>query len=292
MTELTYAYTLSALAAVLMGLVVIFIKLAQSPGRLGIGVSLATGTLIMFALAGRDLGLLMRLSYGELGLFYLIGTLEFTVGLMLYYESLQLGSVSVAVPITRLKVLPLLGLSILLGLEVFKWTLLGACVLVVVGGVLVGAPDRRPGAQDPGAQRLSVLLAIGACLCWAVAETLIGKLPRDLPALATNALLLGCALASYVVYAVAAGAWRALLHMPARGVWCYMAHGIISLSTAFVLVVRAIQIAGPPRVNVITSTYPLISAMVGWVVFRERFSASIGLGALLLIGGVMLLQLV
>jgi drug/metabolite transporter (DMT)-like permease len=292
MSELSYAYLLSAIAALLMGLVVIFIKLARSPGRLGIGISLATGTFAMFVLAGPDLALLTRLSYGDLALFFVIGTLEFTLGLTMYYESIRIGDVSVAVPITRLKVLPLLAFSVLLGLEAFKWTLLGACVLVVLGGALVGAPDSRPGAQDRAARRLSILLAIGACLCWAVAETLLGKLPKDLPAIPTNALLLGCALVSYLIYAAASGAWRSLLQMPGRGVWCYMAHGIVSLSTAFVLVVRAIQIAGPPRVNVITSAYPLISAMVGWVVFRERFSATIAVGAVLLIGGVILLQFV
>ncbi len=292
MPELSYAYTLSAIAALLMGFVVIFIKLAQSPGRLGIGISLATGTFVMFVLAGEDAALLVRLPYKDLALFFVIGTLEFTVGLMLYYESLQLGSVSVAVPITRLKVLPLLAFSILLGLEVFRWALLGACVLVVLGGVLVGGRDSGAEARDRATQRLSVLLAIAACLCWAVAETLIGKLPKDLPPIPTNALLLSCALVSWVLYALVSGAWRELLDMPSRGVWCYMAHGIISLSTAFVLIVRAIQIAGPPRVNVITSTYPLISAMVGWWLFKERFSPTIGLGALLLVAGVILLQFV
>lgn len=49
---------------------------------------------------------------------------------------------------------------------------------------------------------------------------------------------------------------------------------------------------GPPRVNVITSTYPLISAMVGWWLFKERFSPMIGLGALLLVTGVILLQFI
>ena len=292
MPELSYAYTLSAIAALLMGFVVIFIKLAQSPGRLGIGISLATGTFVMFVLAGEDAALLVRLPYRDLALFFVIGTLEFTVGLMLYYESLQLGSVSVAVPITRLKVLPLLAFSILLGLEVFRWALLGACVLVVLGGVLVGGRDSGAEARDRATQRLSVLLAIAACLCWAVAETLIGKLPKDLPPIPTNALLLSCALVSWVLYALVSGAWRELLQMPGRGVWCYMAHGIISLSTAFVLIVRAIQIAGPPRVNVITSTYPLISAMVGWWLFKERFSPMIGLGALLLVTGVILLQFI
>ncbi len=292
MPELSYAYTLSAIAALLMGFVVIFIKLAQSPGRLGIGISLATGTFVMFVLGGEDAALLVRLPYRDLALFFVIGTLEFTVGLMLYYESLQLGSVSVAVPITRLKVLPLLAFSILLGLEVFRWALLGACVLVVLGGVLVGGRDSGAGARDRATQRLSVLLAIAACLCWAVAETLIGKLPKDLPPIPTNALLLSCALVSWVLYALVSGAWRELLEMPGRGVWCYMAHGIISLSTAFVLIVRAIQIAGPPRVNVITSTYPLISAMVGWWLFKERFSPMIGLGALLLVTGVILLQFI
>jgi len=42
----------------------------------------------------------------------------------------------------------------------------------------------------------------------------------------------------------------------------------------------------------VTSTYPLLSALIGWVLFRERFTILLAFGACLLVGGVILLQLV
>ncbi len=292
MPELTYAYTLAAIATLCWGVVVVFIKLARTSGRLGIGVSMATGTIVMFALAGSDVGRLAQLTYPQLGLFFVTGTLQFTLGCVFYYESIRRGSLSIAIPITRLKVLPILFLSILLGLEVFRWTLLGACLLVVLGGILVGAPDRRASAADRREHRASIIFASAACICWALGETLIGKLPKDISAIASNAMLLGCGLLAYSLYALVSGAWRELLAMPGHDIWCYMAHGILSFSIAYALFVGAIQIAGPPRITVISSAYPLISALIGWSFYGERFSARIGLGALLLAGGVALLQFV
>ena len=80
--------------------------------------------------------------------------------------------------------------------------------------------------------------------------------------------------------------------MPGHDIWCYMAHGVISFSAAYALFVTAIGMAGPPRVVIITSTYPLISAVVGWWLYRERFSPRVALGALLLVAGVIVLQFV
>ncbi|MCD6361410.1 MAG: hypothetical protein J7M38_11190, partial [Armatimonadetes bacterium] len=85
MSELHQAYVMAAAAALCWGFVVIFPKLTDVPGHLGIPIAMATGAIIMFVLAGDDIQLLARLSYGQLGLFALIGTLQFAVGSALYY---------------------------------------------------------------------------------------------------------------------------------------------------------------------------------------------------------------
>jgi len=286
------AYALAGLAAVLWGLVVIPIKRARTSGRLGIAVSMATGTIVMFLLAGEDIALLATLSYRELGLYVVTGALQFTLGCMFYYQAIRHGSLSVAVPITRVKILLILFLSILLGLEVFRWGLLGAALLVFLGGAMLGKPSSRADDEERGSHWLSLGYAIGACICWAVGETLIGTLPDRIPPIPSNAMMLGSGLLVYCIYALASGAWRDVLAMPGHDIWCYMAHGLISFSAAYALFVAAIQIAGPPRVVIVTSTYPLISALVGWVLYRERFSARLAGGAALLIGGVIVLQFV
>ncbi len=286
------AYGLAGVAALLWGLVVIPIKRARTSGRLGIAVSLATGTIVMFLLAGEDIALLAALSYRELGLYVVTGALQFTLGCMFYYQAIRHGNLSVAVPITRVKILLILFLSILLGLEVFRGGLRGAALRVFLGGAMLGKPSSQANADERGDHWLSLAYAIGACICWALGETLIGTLPDRIPPIASNAMMLGSALLVYVIYALASGAWRDVLAMPGHDIWCYMAHGLISFSAAYALFVAAIQIAGPPRVVIVTSTYPLISALVGWLLYRERFSVRLAGGAALLIGGVIVLQFV
>ena len=290
--EMGHAYALAAGATLCWGVVVVFIKLADIPGRLGVGISLAAGCCAMFAVAGRDLARVADLTLPQIALFVMTGTVQFTAGCMLYYDCIRRGSMSVVVPITRAKVVLILFLSILLGLETFRWLLLAAALLVVLGGVLVGAPDQRAVAAERKGHRDSIILAGVACLCWTFGETFIGKLPKDIPAATTNAILLGCGFASYTVYATVSGVWRELLTVPWRGVWCYAAHGLISFAAAYVMFVRAIQIAGPARITVITSLYPLISAIIGWSLFKERCRPTVAAGALLLVAGVVLLRLV
>lgn len=292
MTEQTFAYILSGIAALLWGFVVIPIKRARTSGRLGIAVAMATGTVAMFALSAPRLGLLGTLTPREIGLYLVTGAMQFTLGCGAYYLAVQKGSLSVAVPITRVKILVVLGLSIILGLEVFRWGLLGAAVLVFFGGLLVGKPLSSASIEERNGHWESVGLAVAACVFWAVGETLMGLLPERIPPMLSNGMLLGSGLIAWSILAAVVGWWRELLAMPRHDVVCFVAHGLISFSAAYALFVWAIQLAGPPRVVIITSTYPLISALVGWVAYKEGFSPRLGLGAIFLIGGVILLQFV
>lgn len=297
MTAYAVAYGLAGIAALLWGLVVIPIKAARTSGRLGIAISMATGTIAMFLLTtftdgGAGLAALTTLTYRELALYLVTGALQFTLGCMFYYIAVQNGSLSIAVPITRVKILIILFLSIALGLEVFRWGLLGAAMLVFLGGALLGKPSSKADHVERGAHWRSIAFATAACIAWALGETLIGLLPDRVPPIASNGMLLGCGLVAWCVYALASGAWRELLDVPGHDIWCYMAHGVISFSAAYALFVTAIQMAGPPRVVIITSTYPLISAVVGWLFYHERFGPRVAIGAFLLVGGVIALQFV
>lgn len=292
MSELHFAYLIAGAAALLWGLVVIPIKHARTSGRLGIAIAMATGTVIMFVLSGSEIVKLVTLSYRELALYFVTGSMQFALGGGAYYLAVQKGSLSVAVPITRVKILLVLFLSIVLGLEVFRWGLLGAAMLVFLGGLMVGKPLRHSTGSERDGHWASIGFAIAACIFWAVGQTLMGMLPERIAPMASNALLLGSGLITWMIIATVAGWWRELMAMPGRDIWCFMAHGVISFSAAYALFVWAIQLAGPPRVVIITSTYPMISALVGWIAYHESFNSRLGLGAALLIGGVILLQFV
>ncbi|MGI5817875.1 MAG: DMT family transporter [Armatimonadota bacterium] len=290
MTEQTFAYLLAGLAALLWGFAVIPIKSARTSGRLGIAIAMATGMTTMFALSAPHLGVLSTLTLREAGLYLITGAMQFTLGCGSYYLAVQKGSLSVAVPITRVKILLVLGLSILLGLEVFRWGLLVAAMLVFLGGLMVGKPLSSATLSERDGHWASIGFAIAACTFWAVSETLMGLLPTRMPPMVSNGLLLASGMAAWCLLALVVGWWRELLAMPRHDVLCFVAHGLISFSAAYALFVWAIKLSTPPRVVTITSTYPLISALVGWVAYREGFSPRLGLGAVLLIGGVILLQ--
>lgn len=292
MSQLHLAYLMAGGAALCWGLVVIFIKQSGLSGRLGIGISLLTGSALMSALAGRDLAALARLPRNELGLMFLAGTVQFALAVTMYYGAVRGGKLSVVVPITRLQILPLLGLSVWAGLERFSWGLLGVSLIVVAGSVLVGRPDERDTEQGKRAHIRAVALAVAACLTSAVGLTLIGMLPDDLSPTSATAGLLLSGLVSYAIYAFASGLWRRFRTVPLRAALCYVGHGAVSFGLGYALYVSAVQIASPPRIAVIITAYPLVSAIVGWLVYKERFAALTALGAVLIIGGVMLLQVI
>jgi drug/metabolite transporter (DMT)-like permease len=102
-SQLAYAYALAAVSTLCWGVVVVPIKLTRLSGKLGIGISMLTGALATSILAGRELWAFASLPWTEIGRFALTGTLQFTLGCMLYYESIRRGSMSIAVPVTRLK---------------------------------------------------------------------------------------------------------------------------------------------------------------------------------------------
>jgi drug/metabolite transporter (DMT)-like permease len=285
-----HAYFLAALATVGWGVIVIPIKLARAPGRLGVLISMGVGTTAMILLSGREMAGVFALPPIEWGRYALTGTLQFAAGCMLYYEAVQVGTVSVVVPITRVKAFIMLWLAILWGMETFSWPLLGACLLVVIGGVFVSIQTSRHGAVTPAQHRLSLWLAVGACLCWSFGETLIATLPKQIGSVATNGLLLASGFVVYALFVLCSGMWRELRTLTRRDLLCYGAHGVVSFSFAYVVFVAAVRIAGPPRVTCVTSTYPLISSLIGCVVFRERLMWNIIVGAVLLVGGVILLQ--
>jgi len=290
-SELTHAYLLAGISTLCWGVIVVPVKLAKTSGRLGIGISMLTGSVVMLALAGRQMWGALGMSAQDAALFLVTGGLQFALGCMFYYESIRRGSLSVAVPVTRVKVIIILLFAIALGLEVFSWPLLAACLLVVAGGVLVSLRPVNARVDRAGESHgLSLLFAALACLCWAAGETLIAKLPKSISPMAANGLLLWSGLALYGVYALVSGAWREFRRVPKRDVLCYVAHGLISFSIAYVLFVQAIRIAGPARISCVTSTYPLISAVIGWVALGERFFWGVAAGAVLLVGGVVLLQ--
>jgi len=155
---------------------------------------------------------------------------------------------------------------------------------------MVGRVDERETPQGKRDHTRAVALAVAACLTAAVGLTLIGMLPRHLSPITATAGLLVSGLISYSIYALASGLWRRFRTVPLRGLLCFMGHGAVSFALAYALFVGAVQIAGPPRVMVIVTTYPLVSALVGWIAYKERFMPMTAVGAVLIVVGVMLLQ--
>ena len=145
---------------------------------------------------------------------------------------------------------------------------------------------------------LFCMVAVGAWGVGAVVDKILMSQKGLSP---WTAVMMKMILATIIIsiYALATGSMgeiRAIAHMPsaqiARIVAAVIGTAVFATVVGQLSYYYALQQADASRVIPITSTYPLIAALVGWLVFREHFRATLAAGALLIAAGVALLQFV
>jgi drug/metabolite transporter (DMT)-like permease len=171
-----------------------------------------------------------------------------------------------------------------LGVEPVRPRVIAGVVVASVGVVLVVAAEHRGG----GGRLAGDLLTLGAVLCWA-AYTLglrslpAGVSPLRVTAVTTLAGLPGLALAG--LPQLLAMDW---LGVGARG-WAALAYAtIFSLLVAYVIWNRSVKVVGPSRTVLYMCLTPLVAVGGATVMLGERPRPLQGLGALLILSGVLL----
>lgn len=153
--------------------------------------------------------------------------------------------------------------------------------IVVTGGELAGVFSGAVGAGE--------LMMFGAVCCWA-AYTLIGRGIRGLTPLSatTYASLFGTAMLALVAAPGLPAFDPAVLGPGVVAAILYL--GVLGTAVAFVWYYRAVQALGPARTVIFNNLVPVFGATFGVLLLDEPLSASMVVGGLLAVSGVMLVS--
>lgn len=288
----TLGYVAAGLTVLTWGLVVIFIKCAQTPGRLGIVISMPAGLaglLVVALFTGDRCCPGVDVLWSRTGILLLLaGICQFPIASLLYYEALQRCEVSLVAPLTRTKVFFVAGLVLLLGLETLSGRLMLACVLAVVGAFVLtwhGRNGSGPGARPMGR---GILFALLASIFWALGDVLTRLVLRDVAVMPTTLLSLAAGILAYGLYILARGQFRAVLDMPRRDKLLFVGHGLFSFGAGYYLFYLSIHHIGVTRAALITAAWPIVSFLVGLVLYGERLGALKIVGVALVMASVLL----
>jgi len=146
---------------------------------------------------------------------------------------------------------------------------LGGVGLLVAGGGTHG---------DAG----SVAMVLGVAVCYSIGPLIAARKLSELPSLGMTA---ACLAFAAVVYApIAAVTWPPAV--PAAKVLASLAGlAVVCTALAFVLFFALIGEAGPARAAVITYVNPAVAVILGVLVLRERFTATMAIAFVLILGG-------
>ena len=150
--------------------------------------------------------------------------------------------------------------------------------IIVAGGVVLSWEGRLDPTEISGP-----LLIAGATLCWGIDNNLTQKVSARDPV--EIAMLKGLAAGTVnTALALSFGAhWPSALHVLAAGVL-----GLLSYGVSLVLFVLALRQLGTARTGAYFASAPFVGAAVSLLVFRERPSATLLVGASLMAAGVWL----
>lgn len=122
----------------------------------------------------------------------------------------------------------------------------------------------------------------GVTVCYAIGPMIIARRLSGVPAVGVVAASL---VLTAVVYAAAAAAQlpRTLPHAPA--LWAIGILGVVCTALAFLVFFALVSEVGPARATVITYVNPAIALALGVALLGEPFTASIGVGFVLILLG-------
>ncbi len=134
-------------------------------------------------------------------------------------------------------------------------------------------------------------MALGAAAGWAVGDVLMGQAVRDVDAVLATPAALAVGLVAYYAWMAARGRLRAALSLPRRERLLFAAHGVVSFGLGYGALFASMQYIGVARPAIVTNAWPLIAALVGFVLYRERLTVRKCVGGGLLIASVYLAML-
>ncbi len=194
--------------------------------------------------------------------------------------------------VTNLALIPvgvfLIGVAA--GQERFAWAKLGAVVLGVAG---LGVMFEGRSAIDPSPEALAGAAAIVAgTIAFCIGSVFTRPLARDIPAFVIAGWHcifggIGLALLSLAFEAPSLSLFAAYADPAVLAGWAFLVFG--GSISAYTIYLRLLRTWGPTVAAGYCFVSPAIAAAVGWVVFGERYTATEGVGALVMFAATFLM---
>lgn len=163
--------------------------------------------------------------------------------------------------------------------------LVGIALSVVGIGVIVLSTSQ--GGSGPSSVK-GDLLVLAGCLSWALYTVLLKPYTHRVDGLLLSAITMVGGTATLLVVALPAllaAPWRAL---PASGWGAVLYSGLGALVIAYLFWYRGVRVLGPTRASMYGNLQPVIALFVAWLMLGEAPTLFQGVGAMLILGGLLL----
>lgn len=157
---------------------------------------------------------------------------------------------------------------------------------IATAGVILVVAAR--GVHFSSATMVGDLLTLFAAVCWAAYTVGLRTLPAGISPLRVTAVVTVAGAPGLVLAGVPDLLRLDWTAIDASG-WAALAYAtLLSLVLAYVLWNRSVQVVGPSRTAIYTCLTPLVASAAAWALLGERPHPLQGVGAALIIGGVVL----
>lgn len=218
-----------------------------------------------------------------------------TAGSLAFYRSLEVGTLSIVMPITSSFPALTLIFALLSG-ERVTWHRVGGIFTILAGVILAStsfaqAAGAAGSPSSPGRSHFArgVGFAVVAALGFAAMFWILGF--RVMPVLGAYASVWMLRLTSLLALALIAVPARQSLRPPPGNVWwLFAATGLLD-TAAFLLNNSGLKTGEVAVVTVLASLYSAVTVFLAWIILRERLERSQWAGVFLIFAGIVLVSL-
>lgn len=247
---------------------------------------------ITITLMGRlaDVGLMDTTAVFFLGVSTIVGL---GLGDTAFFKSLTYVGVSMTVTISSIYPLFTIPWAVLLLHEDFSvFHLLGAFV-IVMGVVLVSRgshPTAAERSSDSANARKGFALSLAAALAWSVGVTLLKMASRGLNPFVVNLVRMVTLSILLLMLNILNGNIKQLKTYAPRTLTLLSGGGLVGITLGGTMFLASLELAGAVKAVPLSSIYPIFSAGLAAIVFKEKVTAKMFGGMILVVLGTALLS--
>lgn len=195
------------------------------------------------------------------------------VGDTLYLRSLELAGVSWAMPAVSINPIWAVLLSAMFLGERLTWSLAAGAVLVVIGIILVSrstAPAAKNNAKDRRSRRTGLLLALLVSVLWGVGQVALKPATAGIDSVVANSVRQTLGMLILLGINLARGRLSDLRGLDKRSWGIILLGSLLGTGIGSLLLIMAIQQAGPARTSILTSVSPMLAIPFSMLWLGER----------------------